>query len=102
MTLCWECLSDASTIGPAATARSGVKSLYADPAIKAAYQRYHDPVVAQQQNALARKKDIISPWFGEWNEVHAPGWQAAVLNKATPQSVLTRSADLWNKLRRKA
>ncbi|MEO7402287.1 MAG: extracellular solute-binding protein [Burkholderiales bacterium] len=80
----------------------GVKSLYADPAIKAAYQRYHDPSVVQQQNALARKKDIISPWFGEWNEVHAPGWQAAVLNKATPQSVLTRSADLWNKLRRKA
>jgi multiple sugar transport system substrate-binding protein len=80
----------------------GTKALYDDAAIKAYYQRYHDPAVVQRQNTLARKKDIIAPWFGEWNEVHAPGWQAAVLGKASPQSVLTRTADLWNKLQRRA
>ena len=80
----------------------GIKSLYDDAAVKASYQRYHDPALVQKQNAVARKKDIIAPWFGEWNEVLAPGWQAAVLGKASPQSVLTRTADLWNKLQRKA
>lgn len=80
----------------------GIKSLYDDAAVKAAYQRFHDPAVAQRQNALAKKKDIIAPWFGEWNEIHAPGWQAAVLNKAAPQSVLTRSAEVWNKLHKRA
>jgi multiple sugar transport system substrate-binding protein len=80
----------------------GVNSLYNDPQIKAAYQQYHDPAIVQKQNELAKKKDIIAPWFGEWNEVHAPGWQAAVLNRATPQSVMQRTAEVWNKLQRKA
>ncbi len=80
----------------------GIRQLYDDPQVKAAYQQYHNPAIVKQQNEVARKKDIISPWFGEWNEVHGAAWQAAVLNKASAQASLQRSADSWNKLRKQS
>ena len=58
--------------------------------------------MVQKQALLARKKDVITPWFGEWNEVNGAAWQEAVLGKATPEAALKRSAETWNKLKKEA
>jgi multiple sugar transport system substrate-binding protein len=78
------------------------KPLYQDPDIRKSYQKYGDPDLIQQQAALARKKDVVTPWFGEWNEVNGAAWQEAILQKATPEAALKRSAETWNKLKKEA
>jgi multiple sugar transport system substrate-binding protein len=80
-----------------------VKPLNDDPQVKAHYDKWaggSDIVV--RQNALARKKDTIAPWFGEWNEVHGKAWQAALIGRSTPEAALKSAADKWNELRRQA
>src|SRR5262249_35351412 len=63
----------------------GVKSLFNDPEMREAYKAYGDVDLIGKQQALARKKDVISPWFGEWNDVNgAPGQRPAV-GKETPK-----------------
>jgi multiple sugar transport system substrate-binding protein len=78
------------------------KPLYQDPDVRKSYEKYADPEMVQQQALLARKKDVITPWFGEWNEVNGAAWQEAVLGKATPEAALKRSAETWNKLKKEA
>src|SRR5260370_21142140 len=63
----------------------GVKSLFQDPEMRAAYAAYGDVDLIGQQQALAQKKDVITAWFGEWNDVNGAAWQQAVLCKITPQ-----------------
>ena len=58
--------------------------------------------ILAKQHSLARKKDTIAPWFGEWNETHGKAWQAALLNRSTPEAALKASADKWNDLRKQA
>ena len=78
------------------------KPLYQDPAIRKSYSAYGDPDLIQQQSALARKKDVVTTWFGEWNEANGQAWQEAVLKKTSPKEALQRSANVWNKLRKEA
>ncbi len=78
------------------------KSLYQDADIRKSYSEYGDPDLIQHQAALARKKDVVTTWFGEWNETNGQAWQEAVLKKTSPQEALQRSADAWNKLRKEA
>jgi multiple sugar transport system substrate-binding protein len=79
-----------------------VKPLFKDPDIVAAYQAYSDIGMYEKQQSLARKKDVVSPWFGEWDEVNGTAWQAAVLGKSSVDAALKRSADTWNKLRKQS
>ncbi|HUG77352.1 MAG TPA: extracellular solute-binding protein [Burkholderiales bacterium] len=79
-----------------------VKPLFKDPDIVAAYQTYSDIGMYEKQQSLARKKDVVSPWFGEWDEVNGTAWQAAVLGKSSVDAALKRSADTWNKLRKQS
>jgi len=79
-----------------------VKPLFKDPDIVAAYQAYSDIGMYERQQSLARKKDVVSPWFGEWDEVNGTAWQAAVLGKSSVDAALKRSADTWNKLRKQS
>ena len=53
-----------------------------------------------QQQHLARKKDVIARWFGEWDEVNGTAWQSAVLGKSTVAAALKKSSDAWNDLRK--
>jgi len=76
--------------------------LYQDPQVRKSYETYGDPDLIQQQARLARKKDVVTPWFGEWNEVNGAAWQEAILQKATPEAALKRSAETWNKLKKEA
>jgi multiple sugar transport system substrate-binding protein len=78
------------------------KPLFRDPDIIKAYNQYSDIKMYEQQQALAQKKDVVSPWFGEWDEVNGTAFQAAVVGKSSVDDALKRSADTWNKLRKRA
>ena len=79
-----------------------VKPLFKDPDIIKAYNQYSDIKMYEKQQALAQKKDVIAPWFGEWDEVNGTAFQAAVVGKSSIDDALKRSADTWNKLRKRA
>lgn len=80
----------------------GVKSMFQDPEIRAAYKNYGDLAIIEKQQGLARKKDVITPWFGEWNDVNGSAWQQAILGKITPEDALKRSAAKWAELKKQA
>ena len=79
-----------------------VKPLFKDPDIIKTYNQYSDIKMYERQQALAQKKDVVSPWFGEWDEVNGTAFQAAVIGKSSIDDALKRSADTWNKLRRRS
>jgi multiple sugar transport system substrate-binding protein len=76
----------------------GVKGLFKDPDIQESYKKYADIAMFEKQQLLARKKDVITPWFGEWDEVNSTAWQSAVLGKSTVAAALQKSSDSWNTL----
>lgn len=78
----------------------GVKSLFRDPDIKAAYAKYSDIAMFEAQQKLARKKDVIARWFGEWDEVNGTAWQSAIVGKSSVADALKRSAQAWNDLKK--
>lgn len=78
----------------------GVKSLFQDPDIKASYAKYSDIAMFEAQQKLARKKDVISRWFGEWDEVNGTSWQVAILGKTSVADALKKSATAWNDLKK--
>ena len=80
----------------------GVKSLFQDPEMRAAYAEYGDVDLIGKQQSLARKKDVVTPWFGEWNDVNGTAWQQAVLGKVSPAQALTTSANKWSALKKQA
>jgi multiple sugar transport system substrate-binding protein len=80
----------------------GVKSLFEDPEMRAAYATYGDVELIRQQQSLARKKDVVTPWFGEWNDVNGAAWQQALLGKISPDQALKNSAAKWDELKKQA
>lgn len=77
----------------------GVKPLFDDAEIRASYDSYGDTDMVQAQQALALKKDVVTPWFGEWNETNGSAWQAAILGNTDVASALTDAGDLWDELK---
>lgn len=80
----------------------GVKSLFADPEMRAAYAAYGDVDMIREQQSLARKKDVVTPWFGEWQDVNGAAWQQALLGKVSPQEALRTSAAKWTDLKKQS
>ncbi|PWB66750.1 MAG: sugar ABC transporter substrate-binding protein [Bradyrhizobiaceae bacterium] len=78
----------------------GVKSLFKDPEMRAAYAAYGDVDLIGKQQGLALKKDVVTPWFGEWNDVNGSAWQQAILGKVTPDQALKNSAAKWTSLKK--
>lgn len=78
----------------------GIKSLFKDPEIIAGYAKYSDITMYEKQQQLARKKDVVARWFGEWDEINGSAWQAAILGKSTVADALKKSAQAWNDLRK--
>lgn len=76
-----------------------VKPLYDDPDVQASYAKFADFKIIQAQQGLAKKKDVVTPWFGDWNEVNGAAWQSAILGTVTPQAALKQSADSWTTLK---
>ncbi|MBU3649417.1 MAG: extracellular solute-binding protein [Limnohabitans sp.] len=78
----------------------GVKGLFKDPDIQESYKKYADIAMFEKQQLLARKKDVISRWFGEWDEVNGTAWQSAVVGKSSVEAALKKSSDAWNDMRK--
>jgi multiple sugar transport system substrate-binding protein len=78
------------------------KPLFNDPELKNAAKEYADLTLISKQFDQARKKDVMTAWFGEWNETNGKLWQAAILKKEAPEAALKKSADEWNKLKKQA
>jgi len=78
----------------------GVKSLFQDPDIKASYAKYSDIAMFEKQQKLARKKDVVARWFGEWDEVNGTSWQVAILGKTSVADALKKSAQAWNDMKK--
>lgn len=77
----------------------GVTPLFEDPEIRAAYDKYANVEMVEKQQALAKKKDVITPWFGEWNETNGTAWQAAILGNTDAAAALKKSAEEWDELK---
>jgi multiple sugar transport system substrate-binding protein len=78
----------------------GVKSLFNDPEIRAGYAAYGDVDLISQQQSLARKKDVVTSWFGEWNDVNGTAWQQAIMGKIGVEQALNTSAAKWTELKK--
>jgi multiple sugar transport system substrate-binding protein len=78
----------------------GVKALFKDPEMRAIYASYGDVDLIGQQQGLARKKDVVTTWFGEWNDVNGAAWQQAILGKTPPEQALKTSAAKWTALKK--
>lgn len=78
----------------------GVKELFQDPEVKAIYNKYSDISMYEKQQKLARKKDVISRWFGEWDEVNGTAWQSAIIGKSSVADALKKSMVAWNDMRK--
>ncbi len=80
----------------------GVKSLFDDPEMREAYKAYGDVDMIKKQQSLAKKKDVVTPWFGEWQDINGSTWQQALLGKLTPEAALKKSADKWTELKKQS
>jgi multiple sugar transport system substrate-binding protein len=75
--------------------------LHEDPEVQAFWDEWAGTgEVINQQAQHALKKDVISPWFGEWNELNNQVWQTVFLGQATPEAALGQVADKWAELKR--
>ncbi len=77
----------------------GVKPLFDDPEIQAAYNQYGDVEMIKAQQALAMQKDVVTPWFGEWNETNGSAWQSAILGNTDAASAIAKSSEAWDELK---
>lgn len=77
----------------------GVKPLFDDAEIKAAYNQYGDVEMIKAQQALGMQKDVVTPWFGEWNETNGAAWQSAILGNVDVATAVAKSSDAWNELK---
>lgn len=78
----------------------GVKPLFDDADVQASYNAYTDVNVIKAQQALAKKSDVFTPWFGEWMEKNASAWQTAILGKASPADAMAKAGKAWDDLRK--
>jgi len=78
----------------------GAKPLFDDPEIRQIFAAYGDPDLMAAQQELARKKDTIAPWFGEWNDLNGAQWQRAVLGKTTVAEAIRTAGAKWDELKK--
>ena len=57
-------------------------------------------MVLREQLDSVRTKDTISPWFGNWQALTDPLWQAICQGTLTAEAGLTLAAEAWSGLRR--
>jgi multiple sugar transport system substrate-binding protein len=56
--------------------------------------------VLWQQMDSVRTKDTISPWFGNWQALTDPLWQAVCQGTLSPDAGLSMAAEAWSGLKR--
>ena len=80
----------------------GVKPLFNDKDVQASYNSYADVNIIKAQQALALKSDVVTPWFGEWQETHASAWQSAIVGKMSAQEAMDKAGKTWNDLKKES
>lgn len=78
------------------------RPLFDDPEVQAGYNAFSNVDIYRAQQAAARKKDVISRWFGEWNEVNGTAWQSAILGQSSVEKALKTSAQSWDDLKKQS
>ncbi|MEZ5659234.1 MAG: sugar ABC transporter substrate-binding protein [Burkholderiaceae bacterium] len=78
------------------------RPLFDDAEVKAGYNAFSNVDVYREQQGMARKKDVVARWFGEWNEVNGTAWQSAILGKSSVQQALKTSAASWDELKKQS
>jgi multiple sugar transport system substrate-binding protein len=78
----------------------GVKPLFSDAEVQAAYNTYADVDIIKAQQALAKKSDVFTPWYGEWMETNATAWQSAILQKSSAEDAMKKAGSTWDKLKK--
>lgn len=72
-----------------------------DPEVRNFWDRWAGGgAVIAEQEMKTRKKDVISPWFGEWVETSNQAWQSICLGRATPEAALGALGAKWTELKR--
>jgi multiple sugar transport system substrate-binding protein len=76
--------------------------LYRDPQVIEYVTRWTlgDNMVLRRQLDSVRTKDTISPWFGNWQALTNPLWQAICQGTLSPEVGLGLAASAWNRLKR--
>ena len=74
--------------------------LFKNGDIRAAYDKYSDIAMYERQQQFARKKDVVSRWFGEWDEVNGTAWQSAIVGNLSVSDALKKSARAWDELKK--
>jgi len=78
----------------------GVKSLFNDKDVQASYNSYADVDMIKLQQSMALKSDVVTPWYGEWQETHATAWQAAIVGQTSAEEAMKKAGDAWNSLKK--
>ena len=78
----------------------GVKPLFDDADVQAAYNSYTDVNIIKAQQALAKKSDVFTPWYGEWMETNASSWQSAILGKSSAEDAMKKAGSKWDDLKK--
>jgi len=76
----------------------GVKPLFDDPDVRAAYSKWIDVDKWTEQLSLARAQRH-TPWQGIWNELFRLEHVRAVAGETSVEDALQASADNWNELK---
>lgn len=75
--------------------------LDSDPDIIAFYNEYLGGTeTVSRQGALAIKKDTVTPWFGEWNEINNQAWQKGFLRQVSAEDAMAETGREWDRLKR--
>jgi multiple sugar transport system substrate-binding protein len=76
--------------------------LYQDPEVIdyiTEWSRSGNMVLRQQMDSV-RTKDTIAPWFGNWQALTDPLWQAICQGTLSPETGLRMASEAWTGLRR--
>jgi len=77
----------------------GILSLYDDPDVREAINKWGDVDLEKQQAQLARAKEGMTPWFGEWDIYARIQIQKAVLGELSVKEALDNMAEKWLELK---
>lgn len=78
-----------------------ITSLKNDKEVLAFYDKWAGGIdIVNRQLGMVVKKDVIQPWFGEWNETNNQVWQSIALGRTSPAAGLKASGDKWDDLKK--
>jgi multiple sugar transport system substrate-binding protein len=75
-------------------------TMYDDPEVTAAIEKWGDVELEREQALLARIKEGMTPFYPAWDVFTRAELHKAFLDQITPQEALKASANKWNELKK--